>query len=317
MATTFATPAADSASYDAAEAICRRHAKSFHFASYFLPKAKRRHAFAVYAFCRSVDDAVDSVGTDDEKHAKLAEFDGVLDALYAGKIPTALRGEARWALEAFAHTVHVCEIERERFDELLTGVRMDLTQTRFADWLALEKYCYHVAGCVGLIMCRVFGLRETSAEKNAVALGNAMQLTNILRDVREDWERGRLYLPLDELERFGVTEADVAAGRVDEDWAGLLDYQIGRAKELYRTGAAGIDKLPDDGSRRTASVMAVVYGGILDKIEQAGYDVFSRRIALTTPQKLSRVPMARRLWNRRPFEPVPQLFKLVTRGMEP
>ncbi|MEM8874474.1 MAG: phytoene/squalene synthase family protein [Planctomycetota bacterium] len=319
MATTHAnpTPLADAASYDAAEAICRRHAKSFHFASKFLSKPKRRHAFAVYAFCRSVDDAVDSVGADDAKREKLAEFDGILDEVYAGRMPSALRGEQRWALEAFGHTVQACGIERALFDDLLTGVRMDLEQTRFADWQALEKYCYHVAGVVGLMMCRVFGLADKTAEPNAIAMGNAMQLTNILRDVGEDWQRGRLYIPQDELERFGVMEKDIAAGRVTRPWTELMQYQIARAERFYREGASGIEKLPNDGPRRTAAVMAVVYGGILDKIEQNGFDVFSQRAALSLPEKIARVPMAKRLWSRRPFEPVPQMFKLVTRGMEP
>lgn len=320
MASSYAKPAAGAlhpAAYNAAEAITRRHAKSFHFASFFLPKEIRRHAFAVYAFCRNVDDTVDAAGDPDTKRRKLDEADRMLDAIYDGRMPDGLRGERLWAVEAFAETVQQCGIERRLFDELLTGVRIDLNQSRFADWIELERYCYHVAGVVGVMMCRVFGLKDRSAEPQAIAMGNAMQMTNILRDVGEDYRRGRVYLPQDELARFGVSEQDLAAGRVTPQWVELMRYQMDRTKRLYREGASGIHKLPPNGARRTASVMAVVYAGIVDKIETLGFDVFSQRAALNGGEKLARLPMARRLWTRRPHEPVPQFTKLVTRGMQP
>jgi phytoene synthase len=198
----------------------------------------------------------------------------------------------RLAIDAFAHTVRACSIPRVYFDELAEGCRMDFTIRRYATWKALEHYCYRVAGVVGLMMCRVFGLKDERALEQAVQMGNAMQLTNILRDVAEDWDRGRLYLPADDLARFGLNESAIAERRCDAAFVSMMRFQIERARALYAQAAIGLRQLPDDGSRLTACVMAVVYAGILRAIERQDCNVFAGRAHLTTRQKLLRVHQA-------------------------
>ena len=264
--------------YAAARDVCRRHAKSFHFASHFLPRAKRRHAFAVYAFCRFVDDAVDAEPTVERQAARLGELARTLEEAYVpGPEPAAAAAASRGELVllAFGRTVRDCDIPKRLFDDLFEGCRMDLRATgdtmRFETWPDLERYCYHVAGVVGLIMCRVLGLRDAAAEPRAVAMGNAMQLTNILRDVKEDFLRQRVYLPQEDLRRFGVGEDDLATmcdgGPTTPAFRDLMKFEVARARSLYAEGNTGLAALPRDGSRLTAAVMGTVYGGILDAIE--------------------------------------------------
>ena len=279
--------------YRAAQAVTKKHAKSFYFASPFLPRQKRRDAFAVYALCRRLDDAVDEAPDEATAIEEVAAFGRTLDRCYANH---PLDDDV---LEAARQTIARCAIPREHFDELAEGCRMDLTVTRYADWPALEQYCYRVAGVVGLIMCRVFDLQDASAEPNAVAMGNAMQLTNICRDVKEDFDRGRIYLPLDEMNAAGVSEDDLAAmcdgSPVTDNFRAFLRSQMQRATDLYERGRLGLPALPRDGSRQTAAVMAHVYGGILDVIQKADCDVFSARRSTTLLGKLRRVPGALRL----------------------
>jgi 15-cis-phytoene synthase len=289
--------------YSEARDICRRHARSFYFASHFLPRQKRNHAYAVYAFCRLLDDAVDEAEGDiDQKLKAIAGFQSLLDDIYAR--PEAV-GIEQPALVAFAQTASTCRIPKAYFEELAEGCRMDLSIARYATWGDLEQYCYRVAGVVGLVMCRVFDLQDPTAEAQAVQMGNAMQLTNILRDVGEDLDRGRIYLPLEDLARFGVDEQALARRTIDERFIALMRFQIERARGLFSQGARGLSALPADGSRSTASVMAVVYGGILSAIEAQGYDVFRRRAHLTNWQKLARIPGALRL-ARRGIDALPQ-----------
>jgi phytoene synthase len=330
--------AADAPAFAAAREICRRHARSFYFASTFLPRAKRDAAYAVYAFCRMIDDAIDedddAIERDDGARptaaaaagrasappdrgptsgldSRLALFRNRLDDIYSDRVqppPAAVRSEARLALHAFALTARRYEIPKAYFLELAEGCRMDLVISRYSTWAALEQYCYRVAGVVGLIMCRVFGVTHEDASRQAVQMGNAMQLTNILRDVKEDWDRGRLYLPLEDLARFGYGERDLAAGVVNDNFRNLMRFQIRRARALFRDGAAGLSHVANDGSRLTAASMAVVYAGILGAIERQAYDVFAGRAHLSTVQKLRRLPKAWRLARRPKDQPVPEVF---------
>ena len=294
--------------FAAARAICRRHARSFYFASAFLPREKRQRAYAVYAFCRGIDDAVD-VGDPARVDEHLAAFARTLESVYAGELETqGLAPEQRLALRAFAETVKVCEIPKSYFLDLAHGCRMDLTVRRYATWAELERYCYHVAGVVGLIMCRVFGLEDRSAEAQAVQMGNAMQLTNILRDVEEDWGRGRVYLPEEDLERFGVTEQQIASRLVTPGLTELMRFEIARARGLYETAAEGLRRLPRDGSRLTACAMAVIYAGILGAIERQGCDPFAGRARLSFVEKVRRIPLAWRLARVRPGDALPKVF---------
>ena len=296
-------PPALAADYEAARAICRHHARSFYFASHFLPSPKREHAYAVYAFCRLLDDAAD----EEPSLESVERFVALLDAIYRGTglqpvmEDTARQGQhgfetrATNALRAFAHTVEACAIPQQHFLDVADGCRMDFTISRYATWAELETYCYRVAGVVGLIMCHVFDLHDADARAQAVAMGNAMQLTNILRDVGEDYARGRLYLPGEDLERFGVDEHAIATRRVTDGFERLIRFEIARARSLYLKGSRGLCRIADDGSRLTACVMACVYGGILAAIERQHYDVYRRRARLSLPRKLARLPLARRL----------------------
>jgi len=272
--------------YEAAKRVTKRHAKSFYFASPFLPREKRRHAFAVYALCRKLDDDVDEAPDEKTAIARVAAFAETLDRVYSDD---QLDDDI---LEAARLTAKACAIPRRLFDDLAEGCRADLTVTRYADWPALEHYCYLVAGVVGLIMCRVFDLRDASAEPKAVAMGNAMQLTNICRDVKEDFERGRIYLPQDELIAAGIDEGELSrlcqGESVSDAWRGFLKSQVTRACSLYDEGRTGLAALPRDGSRQTAAVIAHVYGGINDVIESANYDVFSKRRSTSLIGKLLR-----------------------------
>ena len=320
------------AAFLAARSICRRHARSFYFASHFLPVEKRYAAYAVYAFCRLIDDAVDNEVNPAAQLNALAQFEARLTSIYAGTDvamavsaittggrPTPPRNvassnftahsdESSLALYAFAITIQRYRIPIEPFRELAEGCRMDLTVSRYATWADLERYCYRVAGVVGLIMCPIFGLSDPRATEQAVQMGNAMQLTNILRDVKEDWERGRLYLPAEDLERFRYTEADVANGIVDDRFRRLMRFEIDLARTLYRQGAEGLCRLAPDGSRLTASAMAVLYSGILDAIERQQMDVYRSRAHLAVGEKLVRLPRAWKLAQRDAGEPLPEAF---------
>lgn len=297
----------DNAAFDAATTICQRHAKSFYFASHFLPEEKRLHAYAVYAFCRLLDDAVDEAKSFEQMHQQLGWFENLLRDCYAGK-SSDRDDEQSLALRAFSITVRQCQIPIAPFQELAQGCRMDLTIKRYPDWSGLELYCYRVAGVVGLMMCHVFGLHDPRAHAQAIAMGNAMQLTNILRDVKEDLGRGRIYLPQNEMEDFGVTEKMLSDGIATDSFKALIRFQIARARSLYAQGAKGLCALPTDGSRQTACVMAAVYGGILGAIERLDCDVFQARAHLTNTQKLLRLPAAMRLALMEYNDPVPDIF---------
>lgn len=294
--------------YRAAQAICRHHAKSFYFSSFFLPKTKRLRAYAVYAFCRGIDDAVDT-GNASEVDQRYNAFARSLDSIYEGQLVTdGLPEDQALALHAFADTVHTCSIPKQYFLDLAHGVRMDLTVHRYATWPELDTYCYHVAGVVGLIMCKVFNLQNAQAEAQAVTMGAAMQLTNILRDIAEDWKLGRLYLPQEDLERFKVTEQQIASGLFNDNLKSLMRFEIDRARRLYAEGAQGLQHLPNDGSRLTACAMAVIYAGILQAIEKQNLNPFAGRARLNLPQKLARIPAARILANRIATHPIPSVF---------
>lgn len=252
--------------------MTRRHARSFYYASHSLPRGKRQAAYAVYAFCRHVDDAVDLAPDGAALAAALDRQRTLLDDLERGRA-----GSLPWA-PAFIAVWRWARIPRRYLEDLLAGMAMDRGRVRLQNWAELERYCYHVAGVVGLVMTHVF-LREPEERLLLPArdLGTAMQLTNILRDVGEDFSRDRVYLPADELAAHGVTEADLAAGRVTPAWRAFMAVQIARARDHYRRAEPGIDALPRDGTRRTVWTMREVYGGILGRIEAAGSDVFTRR----------------------------------------
>ncbi|MDB5349906.1 MAG: Phytoene synthase [Planctomycetota bacterium] len=264
--------------------ICRRitrhHAKTFYFASQCLPHQVRAHAYAVYGFCRWADDGVDCASDAAEAERRLQFAREALDTAYG-------HGAAAPGLLAFRKTVRERGIPRNLFDALLDGMKMDLSVTRYEDFAALDLYCYRVAGVVGLMMTHVFGFRHDRCLPRAVALGTAMQLTNILRDVREDFERGRIYLPRDEMARFGVTERQIAEGRMDDRFRDFARFQVDRARRLYDEAEDGVRDLIGDASRLTVRVMGRMYGGILQEIERRDGDVFRSRAFVPMRRKMA------------------------------
>ncbi len=260
--------------------ITRHYAKTFYFASACLPRPTRAHAYAVYGFCRWADNGVDDAQDRAEAAAKLAEAQEALDLAYG------TRSDIAPGLRAFRRTVRARQIPRNLFDDLLVGMAMDLDITRYPDFAALDRYCYHVAGVVGLMMTHVLGFTSDRCIPNALALGTAMQLTNILRDVAEDWTLGRVYLPQTELDEFGVTEADLAANQMTAPLRALIRFQIDRARRYYAEAEGGIPLLNGDAARLTVRVMGRAYAGILAAIERQDLDVFRARARVSTPRKL-------------------------------
>ncbi len=281
-----ASPALE-ASHAYCHAQTRRHARSFYFASVALPKEKKRAAYAVYAFCRYADDLVDRAAADDGVEAALSRVSESFDRMIYGELR-----EPPFA-PAFAWAVQRYGIEKQPFLDLLKGVGMDLGPVRIADWPQLRDYCFHVASVVGLMMARIFELRDEAGREYAIDLGIAMQLTNILRDVGEDFAMGRVYLPADEMAAAGVGVETLAPGRVTEELRVLLRAQAARAREYYLRAEAGIPLLADDGSQFTVWLMRHVYAGILDEIEKRDYEVLRQRAKTSFPRKLL---LAGRAW---------------------
>jgi len=265
--------------YRYCEEITRQHSRTFYAASSLLPAAQRRAVRALYAFCRVSDDIVDS---SDGNRAELLDS-WRLTSLSMNPSDTDL------VALAWADTRRRFRIPREYAEQLLLGVGRDLEQTRYRSFVELADYCYAVASTVGLMTMHVVGYSGREAIPYAVKLGVALQLTNILRDVGEDWRNGRLYLPADELAAHGLTEEDIHNGQVDDRWRSFMRFQISRARRLYAESLPGVRHLARSG-RLAIAAAAELYGAILTDIEKHDYDVFSRRARVTDGQKLSRLP---------------------------
>ena len=259
--------------------ITREHARTFYFASACLPRAIRAHAYAVYGFCRWADDGVDAADSPEAARANLRIAREALDLAVSDRL-------APPGLAAFRRTLQERGIPRDLFDALLDGMEMDLSNPRYGEFADLDIYCYRVAGVVGLMMTHVFGFRHDRCLPHALALGTAMQLTNIARDVGEDARNGRIYLPAEEMDRFGVDVQQVLEGRVDDRSRDLIRFQIARARHYYQLAEAGIPDLIGTSSRLTVRVMGRLYAGILGAIERNNYDVFTRRAHVPTASKL-------------------------------
>lgn len=269
------------AAYDECKAITRHHSKTFYIASGLLPYEKRLAARALYAFCRITDDIVDSPGPAQERYDNLQRWrDTVMSSTTPSNNPVALA----WA---DAQTRH--NIPRGYAEQLIEGVARDLTQTRYETFADLAGYSYGVASTVGLMAMHIIGYQSADAVPYAVRLGVALQMTNILRDIGEDWRAGRLYLPLEELEQFGLCEDDIEAGHTDERWQAFLRFQIDRTNQLYDESWQGIQMLNPDG-RFAIAAAADLYRAILHDIQRHRGDVFTRRAHLTTWGKVSRLP---------------------------
>ena len=273
--------------------MTRHHAKTFYFASHVLPQQKQSDAYSVYAFCRYVDDQVDLAPDETARLRAFADLSHLLHAAYTtGGDAKSFEKSLPWLL-SFRETIERRAIPASYFEDLIKGVEMDRGRVRLQTWEELDSYCYHVASVVGLIMVHVLTEPLPELLKPARDLGTAMQLTNILRDILEDWERDRIYLPADELEKFGLSEKDIAAKHVDESFKAMMRFQIERARDFYRRAEPGIAALPADGSRFCARLMSAVYGAILDEIERTNYQVYRGRVRVSLARKLS---LAVRVW---------------------
>lgn len=277
-----ATAALLAASYAAAERVTAKWARSFYFASRFLPDEKRRAIFALYDYCRHADNLVDRRGDrpPGAVRAELAALGGMVRRVHAGD-PA---GDPRWL--ALADTLRRHPVPLPPLLELLDGVAMDLDRVEVPDFTTLERYCRLVAGGVGLMLGPILGADRDGFNASGARLGVAMQLTNVLRDVGEDLDAGRVYLPAAELARFGLARRDLERRRVTPAFRALMRFQVARARRYFEAGGRVVRLFPADGSRLTVRLLQTTYAGILDAIERLDYDVFRARAYVTAPRKL-------------------------------
>lgn len=281
LLSTFTSDALLHESYRHAAQVTASYSRSFFFATRLLPKQKRHAVRALYAFCRTVDDIVDEGQGMQNQRAALDYWRQVVET--ASFTPGDLVAHA-WSDALLRH-----HIPRLYALQLIAGVERDLLQRRYQTFDDLATYCYGVASTVGLMSMHIIGFNESLAVSRAIKLGVALQLTNILRDVGEDYRSGRLYLPIEELDQYGVPEVDIAAGRVTEPWRRFMRFQIQRARSLYEQSWSGIQYLNPEG-RMAVAAASTFYEGILQDIEQYDYNVFTRRAHLTGWQKISSLP---------------------------
>jgi phytoene synthase len=268
------------AAYDHCQALTRREAKNFYYGFLLLSARRRRAIYAAYAFARECDDIVDAGLPPEEASVSLAAYRESLDRCLAGSP----QGPVFLAL---GDAVSRYEIPHEYFYRLIEGVETDLSVHRYEDFEQLRRYCYLVASVVGLISIEVFGYRGGGeARRHAEDLGIALQLTNILRDLQEDLQRDRIYLPRDELARFGYSEDELRAGQANEAFRSLMAFQVARARGFYDSGRKLFPFLPRR-ARACVGVMAGIYSRILADIERDPETVLRRRLSLSAGQKLA------------------------------
>lgn len=261
--------------------VTKRSGSNFYYSFLFLPKARREAMYTVYAFCREVDSVVDDARPGDDPLRQLEQWRAELAAAYGGT-------PSHPVTVSLARQASNWEIPKFYFDELIAGVEMDLTIRRYATFSDLYAYCYRVASVVGLICLKIFGTRSELAKDYAVNLGLAFQLTNILRDLKTDAERGRIYLPQEDLARFGCAEDDILKQHYSAGLLSLLQFECARARDFYRKAEAVAERLParDRRSLIAADIMCGVYSRLLDRIETSGYRVFGPRISVSATTRL-------------------------------
>jgi Phytoene/squalene synthetase len=266
--------------YKQAEKITAQHSKSFYFASGLLSEEKRSAVRALYAFCRTVDDIVDE-SSDVERDSRLDYWRGMME--------TSSVADHDLVAAAWADTLTRYHIPRHYALQLIDGVARDLSQVRYQTFDELATYCYGVASTVGLMSMYIVGFQSNEAVPYAIKLGVALQMTNILRDVGEDYRNGRLYLPREELAFYGIQESNIAEGRITDHWRQFMKFQIQRTRQLYEDSWAGVKMLEREGQLAIGAA-SVFYQGILDEIEKNDYDVFTQRASLSAWDKVSRLP---------------------------
>ncbi|GAB4191982.1 MAG: phytoene synthase [Coleofasciculaceae cyanobacterium] len=291
------TLASQSDAYELCRQMTAKHAKTFYLASLLFPEEKRRAIWAIYAWCRRTDELVDGPQSRLTTPETLDRWEQQLESVFVGEPLDDLD-------VALVDTVKRFPIDIQPFRDMIAGQRMDLYRSRYETFEELRLYCYRVAGTVGLMTSPVLGFDDSGSKtpwagyldaydplQEAIALGIAKQLTNILRDVGEDARRGRIYLPLEELALFGYTEEDLLNGVVNERWRELMRFQIQRARKFYAQAEKGIRALSPDARWPVWSALTQ-YQGILDAIERNRYDVFTQRAYVPKSQKLLMLPIA-------------------------
>jgi phytoene synthase len=284
-------------SYELCRQITATYSKTFYMGTLLMPEAKRRAIWAIYVWCRRTDELVDGPKAELTTDATLDEWEDNLESIFAG-----------YPLDdadvALVDTLERFPIDIQPFRDMIAGQRMDLYRSRYETFEELELYCYRVAGTVGLMSAAVMGVAEQTTvpwaqgkeavdpTQEAIALGIANQLTNILRDVGEDARRGRIYIPQEDLQLFNYTEADLFAEVVDDRWRELMRFQIQRARKFYAEAEKGIRWLSQD-ARFPVWAALMLYRGILDVIEQNQYDVFRQRAYVPGWRKMLCLPMAK------------------------
>ena len=251
---------------------------SFYYSFLFLEPLRRQAITALYAFCREVDDVVDECPDAAVSRTKLAWWRGEVQALYEGRA-------SHPVTQALAMSLKHFYLPQEQLLEIIDGMEMDLDQVRYADFKALHLYCYRVASVVGLLAAEIFGYRDRQTLKYAHDLGLAFQLTNIIRDVGEDARRGRIYLPQDEMLRFGVGDADLIEANYSDNFRRLMEFQVERARTLYRQAFAQLPAA-DRKAQRAGLIMAAIYRATLDEIVRDRFRVLDQRISLPPLRKL-------------------------------
>ncbi len=289
--------------YKYCESITKLHAKSFYFAARFLPKHKRKTVYPIYAFCRHIDDEIDETTVANQSNAIQAveKWKAKLKKVYeqreeeketrdkGNKISSPISSPSSLVLIAWQDLLETYKIPQNLPLELMRGVLMDTHTKCYETFDELYVYCYRVASTVGLMSSEILGYSDRRALEYAEAMGIGMQLTNILRDIKEDAAIGRIYLPQEDLRKFNVSEDQICAGEMNENFVGLIKFQIKRARDFYRKGEQGIALLERD-SRFTVLLASRIYGKILDEIEAQNYNVFNKRARTTKTQKIISIP---------------------------
>ncbi|WP_288381274.1 presqualene diphosphate synthase HpnD [uncultured Massilia sp.] len=251
---------------------------SFYYSFLFLPPERRRAITALYAFCREVDDTVDETSDASVARIKLAWWRTEVSAMYKGT-PT------HPVTQALQPHIATYDLKEEHLLAIVDGMEMDLDQSRYLDYAGLQKYCWRVAGVVGILSASIFGYKNTQTLAYAEKLGLAFQLTNIIRDVGDDARKGRIYLPVNELQQFNVTAADILNFRHSEKFEALMAFQAERAQRTYDEALALLPK-EDRRAQRPGLMMAAIYRTLLDEIERDKFHVLNQRISLTPLRKL-------------------------------
>ncbi|MGB5289293.1 MAG: presqualene diphosphate synthase HpnD [Ignavibacteriaceae bacterium] len=264
---------------DIAKEIAKKSNSSFYYAFNLLPAEQRDAMNTVYAFCRQTDDIIDEGSVADElKYEKLRKWRIELEKSLSGHSDYPI-------INKLSKTIQKFNIPLEPFFDLLKGMEMDLQRKRYITFDDLQTYCYHVASTVGLMCIEIFGYRHSSAKDFAINLGIALQLTNILRDIKKDAEKGRIYLPQEDLKKFNYNENDLLSNTYNENFQKMMKYQVERAREYFEKATACLN-LEDKKAMFAARAMQHIYYRMLNKIVDADYDVYNNKIHVSTIKKV-------------------------------